>query len=113
MKYLLLQRYGPMKIEIVSLKPYIAVIHNFINNLEVEELISKAKKNLKRSAVAAYNKGILKEFDERRSSQQAWINEKMSGAAKNITKRLDEFLDVEAVSELHSEPYQGNIVDHF
>ena len=102
-----------MKIEIVSLKPYIAVIHNFITNLEVEELISKAKKNLKRSAVAAYNKDILKEFDERRSSQQAWINEKMSGAAKNITKRLDEFLDVEAASELHSEPYQGDMEDHF
>ena len=109
----MLQRYGPMKIEIVSLKPYIAVIHNFITNWEIEESIEKAKNNLKRSAVAAYNKDILDEFDDRRSSQQAWITEEMSGAAKSITTRLDEFLDIEATSKIHSESYQGNMEDHF
>ena len=104
---LFLNRYGPRKIEIVSLKPYIAVMHNFITNSESEQLISKAGPKLRRSSIVTLNKGNSSKFDESRTSEQTWFNEDMSGAAKRITARLDGFLDVEATSTTHSELYQG------
>ena len=100
-------RYGPRKIEIVSLKPYIAVMHNFITNSESEQLISKAGPKLRRSGIVTANKGNSSGFDESRTSEQTWLNEEMSGAAKRITARLDGYLDVEATSTAHSELYQG------
>ena len=45
--------------------------------------------------------------DDSRVSEQTWLNEQMSSAAKRITARLDGFLDVEATSTAHSELYQG------
>jgi len=98
--------YGPRKIEIVSLKPYIAVMHNFITNSESEQLISKAGPKLRRSGIVTANKGNSSGFDESRTSEQTWLNEEMSGAAKRITARLDGYLDVEATSTAHSELYQ-------
>ena len=100
-------RYGPRKIEVVSLQPHIAVMHNFITNSESDELISKAGPKLRRSSIVTNNKGNSSAFDESRTSEQAWLNEEMSGAAKRVTARLDGFLDVEATSTEHSELYQG------
>ena len=45
--------------------------------------------------------------DDNRVSEQTWLNEEMSDAAKRITARLDGYLDVEATSTAHSELYQG------
>jgi len=99
-------RYGPRKIEIVSLQPYIAVMHNFITNGETAELISKAGPKLKRSFMVSSKTSNSSLGDDNRVSEQTWFNEDMSGAAKRITGRLDGFLDVEATSTTHSELYQ-------
>ena len=100
-------RYGPLKVEIFSLSPYIAMVHEFITNSEGEDLISKASSKLKRSFVASYKHNETYEIDEKRLSEQTWIDEKISAGAKRITERLDGFLEVEATSKIHSESYQG------
>ena len=75
--------------EIVSLEPYIAVMHNFITNSETEELITKAGPKLKRSFVVASKFSNSTMGDDNRVSEQTWLNEEMSDAAKRITARLD------------------------
>ena len=103
----ILHSYGPRKVEIVSLEPYIAVMHNFITNSETEELITKAGPKLKRSFVVSSKFSNSTMGDDNRVSEQTWLNEEMSDAAKRITARLDGYLDVEATSTAHSELYQG------
>ena len=103
----ILTSYGPRKVEIVSLEPYIAVMHNFITNSETEELITKAGPKLKRSFVVSSKFSNSTMGDDNRVSEQTWLNEEMSDAAKRITARLDGYLDVEATSTAHSELYQG------
>ena len=83
------------------------MVHNFISDSESEDLIKKAGAKLKRSSVASEKQDQTYEYDEKRLSEQAWVDEKMSLSAKHITARLDEFLDVEATSKIHSESYQG------
>ena len=82
-------------------------MHNFITNSETEELISKAGPKLRRSAVVTSKNANSSTTDESRISEQTWLNEDMSKAAKRITARLDGYLDVEATSTAHSELYQG------
>ena len=94
--------------EIISFSPYIAMVHDFISDTEGEDLISKAESKLRRSSVASDKHGKLHEFDEKRLSEQEWLDEKTSVGAKRITARLDEFLDVSATSKVHSESYQGS-----
>ena len=103
----ILHSYGPRKVEIVSLEPYIAVMHNFITNSETEELITKAGPKLKRSFVVSSKFSNSTMGDDNRVSEQTWLNEEMSDATKRITARLDGYLDVEATSTAHSELYQG------
>ena len=83
------------------------MIHNFVTNSESDDLIANAQDRIMRSSVAANKKDMLDKIDERRLSEQAWVTEEMSLAAKRITLRLDAFLDVEATSTIHSESYQG------
>ena len=101
-------RYGPRKIEVVSEQPYIAVMHNFITNSETKEIILKAGPKLKRSFMVSSKAKNGSHSDDSRVSEQTWLNEQMSSAAKRITARLDGFLDVEATSTAHSELYQGS-----
>ena len=83
------------------------MVHDFITNSEGEDLISKAASKLKRSFVASNKHNETYKIDEKRLSEQAWLDEKISVGAKRITERLDGFLDVEAFSKIHSESYQG------
>ena len=100
-------RYGPRKIEIVSLQPYIAVMHNFITNSETKELIAKAAPKIKRSFMVTSKTANSSYGSNERVSEQTWLNEEMSNAARRLTERLDLFLDVNAESTKHSELYQG------
>ncbi|TRY78772.1 hypothetical protein TCAL_01746 [Tigriopus californicus] len=96
--------YGPRKIEIVSLKPYIAVLHEFITPSESEEIISKSTPKLKRSQMVGQRlNGTL---DDRRVSEQTWLTEKDANATMRLTHRIDTFLDLESGSTNHSELYQ-------
>ena len=85
-------------------------MHNFITNSETEELISKAGPKLKRSFVITAKTSNSSMGDDSRVSEQTWLNEEMSPAAKRLTERLDGFLDVNAYSTTHSELYQGKCI---
>lgn len=96
--------YGPRKVEIVSLRPYIAVLHEFITPSESEEIISKSIPKLKRSQMVGNRlNGTL---DDRRVSEQTWLTEKDANATMRLTYRIDTFLDLESGSTNHSELYQ-------
>ena len=58
--------------EIVSLEPYIAVMHNFITNSETEELITKAGPKLKRSFVDSSKFSNSTMGDDNRVSEQTF-----------------------------------------
>ena len=85
-------------------------MHNFITNSETNELITKAGPKLKRSFMVSAKTSNSSLGDDNRVSEQTWLNEDMSAAAKRITGRLDGFLDVEATSTKHSELYQGSCI---
>jgi len=97
--------YGPRKVEVVNLDPYIAVVHDFITNGEIKEFIKVASPKLKRSQMVGnkYN-GSLSDY---RVSEQTWINEQMApnGPGK-LTTRIENFLDLMATSTRDSELYQ-------
>ena len=46
---------GPLKVEVVSLRPYIVVIHNFIYDSEAEQVISEAAPQMRRSEMVGKN----------------------------------------------------------
>jgi prolyl 4-hydroxylase len=96
--------YGPRKIEVVSLRPHIALLHDFITNGESDELKATAAPKLKRSQMVG-NK-INGTLDDRRVSETTWLHEDDSEAAERISKRMDYFLDLETRSTNHSELFQ-------
>merc|ERR1712156_1093538 len=97
--------YGPRKVEVVSLSPHIAVLHDFIMESEIKEMKSIAMPILKRSSTVG--KSMNGSLSDYRVSEQTWITEEMSpnGAAK-LTKRIEGFLDLEAESTEDAELYQ-------
>lgn len=97
-------RYGPRKIEVVSLRPYIAVMHDFITDAETQAYIAEASPRLKRSQMVG--KAMNGTLDDRRVSEQTWLEESESEAARRLTERIDNFLDLEATSTKSSELYQ-------
>lgn len=97
-------RYGPRKVEIMSLRPYIAVVHEFITDGETEEIIATASPKLQRSQMVG--KALNGTLDDRRVSEQTWLTEEDTEATARITRRLDYFMDLETKSTNHSELYQ-------
>ena len=96
--------YGPQKIEVVSLRPHIVILYDFITDGEAKEYIEMAGPQLKRSLMVG--KGLNGTLDDRRVSEQAWLNETEAESVARVTKRIDYFLDLEADSSNHSEQYQ-------
>ena len=98
--------YGPRKVEIVSFSPYIAVLHDFITESEIKSFIDVASPKLKRSQMVGNSHGNSTMSDYR-VSEQTWINEEMSpdGAAK-VTDRIQNFIDLMALSTRDAELYQ-------
>ncbi len=95
--------YGPRKIETVSLRPHIAVLHEFITPSESKEIVDFASPKLMRSSMVG--KSLNGSIDDRRVSEQTWMTEELE-AAQRLTNRIDQFLDFEATSNEHSESYQ-------
>jgi len=73
--------YGPRKVEVVNLQPYIAVIHDFITDSEANGLIKKAAPKLKRSQMVGNSKQLNGTLDDRRVSEQMWLGEDTSPEA--------------------------------
>ena len=76
---------GPLRLEIASIRPYIAVIHNFILDSEIQEVIRTATPRLRRSEMVG--SGVNGTLDDRRVSETAWLNETDSLALGEVTKR--------------------------
>jgi len=95
---------GPLKVEIVSLHPYVSLIHNFIFDSEAEEIKTTAAPKMRRSEmVGKMGNGTS---DDRRVSEQAWLNETDANALNSITHRIDMFLNLNATSVQDAELYQ-------
>jgi hypothetical protein len=62
-------RYGPRKIEVVSLEPRIVVLHKFITSTEAADIIKQAGPRLRRSEVIGKHNDTL---DDNRISEQTW-----------------------------------------
>ena len=77
--------FGPLKVEIVSLDPYIVVIHNFIHDSEASRIIKRAAPELRRSEMVGNN--INGTSDDRRTSEQTWLNETQELTLGTITRR--------------------------
>ena len=77
--------FGPLKVEIVSLQPYIVVIHSFIYPSESDRIISKASTKLRRSEMIGGTAGG--HSDDRRVSEQAWLTENDTESLMTITRR--------------------------
>ncbi|CAB4062470.1 P4HA [Lepeophtheirus salmonis] len=97
-------RYGPHKIETVSLRPHIVIIHDFISDEITKEFINSASPNLKRSAMRGFKNGT-NAVDDRRVSEQSWINEEVP-AARKLTDQINDYLNLLVDSSIHSELYQ-------
>lgn len=96
--------YGPRKLETVSLRPHIVLLHEFITDSECDGLVKTAAPKLKRSQmVGSKVNGTL---DDRRVSEQTWVHEDDSADAERVSKRMDHFLDLETRSTNHSELFQ-------
>jgi len=109
---------GPLKVEIVSLRPYITIIHNFILDSEADEIVTRSTPDLRRSEmVGKKGNGTM---DDRRVSEQAWLNETDTAALGRITNRIDHFLNLNATSTQDAELYQvanyglaGQYISHY
>ena len=96
--------YGPRKLETVSLRPHIVLLHEFITGSECDGLVGAASPKLRRSQmVGSKANGTL---DDRRVSEQAWLHEDDSADAESVSRRMDDFLDLETRSTNHSELFQ-------
>ncbi|XP_054454254.1 prolyl 4-hydroxylase subunit alpha-3 isoform X1 [Anoplopoma fimbria] len=72
----------PVRREVLSLKPYVVLYHNFISDTEAEDIKTTAQPGLKRSVVAAGEKQATAEY---RISKSAWLK----GSAHSTVGKLD------------------------
>uniref|UniRef100_A0A1I8NZV9 procollagen-proline 4-dioxygenase n=1 Tax=Stomoxys calcitrans TaxID=35570 RepID=A0A1I8NZV9_STOCA len=96
---------GPLKMELLSADPFVALYYDVIYNSENEKIIATAKKSLKRSLIGDEDESTT---DEIRISKNAWLdfNEHPEFLAK-ISKRLEDItgLSMETSEEMQVANY--------
>lgn len=93
---------GPLRVEIVSLRPYITVTHGLLLAGEPEALISRAADHLRRSEMVGKQVNGTGLTDDRRVSEQTWLNETDSPVLDKLTNRISMFLNLNATSSSRS-----------
>ena len=78
-------RIGPLRLEIVSLQPRIAVIHNFLLDQEVDDIKLSATPQLRRSEMLGI--GVNGTVNDQRVSETAWMEEANCSALASVTNR--------------------------
>ncbi|XP_056904644.1 prolyl 4-hydroxylase subunit alpha-3 isoform X2 [Takifugu flavidus] len=73
----------PVRREVLSLRPYVVLYHDFISDSESEEIKQHAQLGLRRSVVATGDKQATAEY---RISKSAWLK----GSAHSTVSRLDQ-----------------------
>ncbi|XP_070826916.1 prolyl 4-hydroxylase subunit alpha-3 isoform X2 [Chaetodon trifascialis] len=73
----------PARREVLSLRPYVVLYHNFITDTEAEDIKALAQPGLRRSVVAT---GEKQETAEYRISKSAWLK----GSAQSTVGKLDQ-----------------------
>ncbi|KAM9852877.1 prolyl 4-hydroxylase subunit alpha-3 [Aulostomus maculatus] len=73
----------PMRREVLSLQPYVALYHNFITDAETEDIKRLAQPGLRRSVVATGEKQATADY---RISKSAWLK----GSGHSIVEKLDQ-----------------------
>ncbi|XP_076002077.1 prolyl 4-hydroxylase subunit alpha-3 [Genypterus blacodes] len=87
----------PIRREVLSLRPYVVLYHDFISEREAEDIKSLAQPGLRRSVVAAGEKQATAEY---RISKSAWLK----GAADSIIGKLDQRISMLTSLNVHH-PY--------
>ena len=114
--------YGPRKVEVLSLQPYIVMVHDFITPTEVKVIVDRASPNLKRSKTAQVEEDQQqsKLKAETRISEQTWLTEWEVPEMDRLTTRIQDFFDLNAYSTRDAELYQvanyglsGQYTTHF
>jgi len=100
---------GPLKVEVVSLTPYIALIRGLMLPEEPHLITSMAGPSLRRSATVDYNG--KQAVDDARLSEQTWIAEWESPLLSQISKRLGIFLNLDAFSPIVHSPNMSAAAD--
>lgn len=92
---------GPMKLEQVSLDPYIVVYHDVTYDSEIEVLKRMAKPRFKRATVQNHKTGEL-EVAHYRISKSAWLKDEEHEVVRNIVRRVVDMtqLDMSTAEEL-------------
>jgi len=97
---------GPLRVEVISLRPYITVTHGLLLPGEPDQIIARAAPQLRRSEMVGKMVNGTGLTDDRRVSEQAWLNETDSLVLGRLTERIGMFLNLNVTSSVSSELYQ-------
>ncbi|XP_059187436.1 prolyl 4-hydroxylase subunit alpha-3 isoform X2 [Centropristis striata] len=75
----------PVRREVLSLRPYVVLYHNFITDTEAEDIKSSAQPGLRRSVVAAGEKQATAEY---RISKSAWLKGSVHPTVGKLDQRI-------------------------
>jgi len=101
---------GPLKVEIVSLTPYITLTRGLLLPEESDLITSMAGPSLRRSTTVDDKTG-KEVVDDARLSEQTWIAEWESPLLSQISKRLGIFLNLDAFSPIVHSPNMSAAAD--
>uniref|UniRef100_A0A1I8PNK1 procollagen-proline 4-dioxygenase n=1 Tax=Stomoxys calcitrans TaxID=35570 RepID=A0A1I8PNK1_STOCA len=76
---------APLKMEILSVDPYMVIYYDVMSDVEIQELKTLAKPNLKRAKVGRAAKSRVV---ERRTSKSSWISDNKSNTTLRINQRI-------------------------
>ena len=79
---------APLKMEILSLDPYVVVYHQVLLESQINYFIEKSSPKLQRAYVRHYN--TTNEIVEYRTSQLAWFNQSQSNVFSQIIQKSKE-----------------------
>ena len=89
---------GPLKMEELSLDPFVAVYYEAIYDHEIEQILADTEQNVERSKVGAYKTSI---YSEKRTSKHAWLYDQPY--LEKLRQRVE---DITVLSTASAEPLQ-------
>uniref|UniRef100_A0A2M4BK34 procollagen-proline 4-dioxygenase n=2 Tax=Anopheles marajoara TaxID=58244 RepID=A0A2M4BK34_9DIPT len=105
---------APLKLEEVSLDPFIVVYHQVISDREIKTFIEITRNSLKRAMVGDHTK---QEVSKQRTSSSAWLDDPMHVYVRTVSRRTEDMtgLTMWAAEELQVGNYGigGHYLPHY
>ncbi|KAK4319702.1 hypothetical protein Pmani_009359 [Petrolisthes manimaculis] len=95
---------GPLRMEVVSLVPYIVTLQGVVTSREAQDIKVTSAAFLEASSTVRFNGG--KEISYQRTSSTAWLYEHNNNYLKQLTTRIETLLGVSAQEHVSAEAYQ-------